>query len=105
MGSGFSANLKSSSPRRVHSDFARSLMRVLPHGSEKSLSLTYGGPHLNDRAKSLCTLRGLLDFKFAEKPLPIEEVESVESIVKRFKTGAMSYGSISKEAHERWPWP
>src|ERR1017187_7018601 len=55
---------------------------------------------LNDRAKSLCTLRGLLDFKFAEKPLPIEEVESVESIVKRFKTGAMSYGSISKEAHE-----
>ena len=55
---------------------------------------------INDRAKSLCTLRGLLDFKFAEKPLPIEEVESVESIVKRFKTGAMSYGSISKEAHE-----
>jgi glutamate synthase (ferredoxin) len=55
---------------------------------------------INDRAKSLCTLRGLLDFKFTEKPLPIEEVESVESIVKRFKTGAMSYGSISKEAHE-----
>jgi glutamate synthase (ferredoxin) len=55
---------------------------------------------INDRAKSLCTLRGLLDFKFSEKPLPIEEVESVESIVKRFKTGAMSYGSISKEAHE-----
>ncbi len=55
---------------------------------------------INDRAKSLCTLRGLLDFKFADKPLPIEEVESVESIVKRFKTGAMSYGSISKEAHE-----
>jgi glutamate synthase (ferredoxin) len=55
---------------------------------------------LNDRAKSLCTLRGLLDFKFVEKPLPIEEVESVEEIVKRFKTGAMSYGSISKEAHE-----
>ncbi|HEY2329735.1 MAG TPA: glutamate synthase large subunit, partial [Verrucomicrobiae bacterium] len=55
---------------------------------------------INDRAKTLCTLRGLLDFKFAEKPLPLEEVESVESIVKRFKTGAMSYGSISKEAHE-----
>ena len=55
---------------------------------------------INDRAKTLCTLRGLLDFKFAEKPLPIEEVESVESIVKRFKTGAMSYGSISQEAHE-----
>jgi glutamate synthase (ferredoxin) len=55
---------------------------------------------INDRAKSLCTLRGLLDFKFAETPVPIAEVESVEEIVKRFKTGAMSYGSISKEAHE-----
>ena len=54
---------------------------------------------INDRAKSLCTLRGLLDFKF-EQSIPLEEVESVESIVKRFKTGAMSYGSISKEAHE-----
>ncbi|HEU0038017.1 MAG TPA: glutamate synthase-related protein, partial [Verrucomicrobiae bacterium] len=55
---------------------------------------------VNNQAKNLCTLRGLLDFNWAEKPLPIEEVESVDSIVKRFKTGAMSYGSISKEAHE-----
>ena len=55
---------------------------------------------VNNQAKNLCTLRGLLDFKFVENPIPIEEVESVESIVKRFKTGAMSYGSISKEAHE-----
>src|SRR5258706_7174230 len=55
---------------------------------------------INDQAKNLCTLRGLLDFKFAENPVPIEEVESIEAIVKRFKTGAMSYGSISKEAHE-----
>jgi glutamate synthase (ferredoxin) len=55
---------------------------------------------LNDRAKSLCTLRGLLDFKYAENAIPLDEVESVEEIVKRFKTGAMSYGSISKEAHE-----
>ena len=46
------------------------------------------------------TIRGLMDFKFPEKGIPIEEVESVDSIVKRFKTGAMSYGSISKEAHE-----
>ncbi len=45
------------------------------------------------------TLRGLLDFKYAT-PIPLEEVEPVEKIVKRFKTGAMSYGSISKEAHE-----
>jgi glutamate synthase (ferredoxin) len=55
---------------------------------------------INDRAKTLCTLRGLLDFKFEANPIPLEEVESVDSIVKRFKTGAMSYGSISKEAHE-----
>ncbi len=45
-------------------------------------------------------LRGLMEFKYADTPLPLEEVESVEEIVKRFKTGAMSYGSISKEAHE-----
>ena len=45
-------------------------------------------------------LRGLLDFKFAKEPLPIDQVESVDDIVKRFKTGAMSYGSISQEAHE-----
>jgi len=46
------------------------------------------------------TLRGLLDFVPAGDPVPIDEVESAQSIVKRFKTGAMSYGSISKEAHE-----
>lgn len=45
-------------------------------------------------------LRGLLDIVYPEKGIPIEQVESVDSIVKRFKTGAMSYGSISKEAHE-----
>ncbi len=45
-------------------------------------------------------IRGLLDFKYADAPLPLDEVESAESIVKRFKTGAMSYGSISGEAHE-----
>ena len=45
-------------------------------------------------------LRGLMDFKFADKPVPLDEVEPVSEIVKRFKTGAMSYGSISQEAHE-----
>ena len=45
-------------------------------------------------------LRGLLEIKYPEQGVPIDEVESVASIVKRFKTGAMSYGSISKEAHE-----
>ena len=46
------------------------------------------------------TLRGLLDMKYAAQPIPLDQVESVDSIVKRFKTGAMSYGSISREAHE-----
>jgi len=55
---------------------------------------------VNNQSRNLCTLRGLFDFQFATQPIPIEEVESVESIVKRFKSGAMSYGSISKEAHE-----
>lgn len=55
---------------------------------------------VNAQEKEFCTLRALLDFHFVENPIPLEEVESVESIVKRFKTGAMSYGSISKEAHE-----
>jgi glutamate synthase domain-containing protein 2/glutamate synthase domain-containing protein 1/glutamate synthase domain-containing protein 3 len=48
----------------------------------------------------LTTLRGLLEIKKADEPVPIEEVEPVSSIVKRFATGAMSFGSISKEAHE-----
>ena len=55
---------------------------------------------VNDQSKNLCTLRSLLDFKSDQPPIPIEEVDSVETIMKRFKTGAMSYGSISKEAHE-----
>ena len=54
---------------------------------------------VNDQATQLCTLRGLLDFKPSEA-VPIEEVESIETLMQRFKTGAMSYGSISKEAHE-----
>ena len=45
-------------------------------------------------------LRTLLDFKYPKKGIPLDEVESVDSIVTRFKTGAMSYGSISQEAHE-----
>ncbi len=45
-------------------------------------------------------LRNLMEFKYAEKPVPLSEVEPAAEIVKRFKTGAMSYGSISQEAHE-----
>jgi glutamate synthase (ferredoxin) len=55
---------------------------------------------INNQSKKLCTLRGLFDLKFADHPIPLNEVEPVEAIMKRFKSGAMSYGSISKEAHE-----
>jgi len=55
---------------------------------------------LDDRNRHLCTLRGLLQLKYSDKPLPIDKVEPAKEIVKRFTTGAMSFGSISKEAHE-----
>ncbi|MBJ7327387.1 MAG: glutamate synthase subunit alpha, partial [Chthoniobacterales bacterium] len=56
---------------------------------------------VNDQSQKLSTLRGLIDLEFPENGgIPVEQVESVESIMKRFKTGAMSYGSISQEAHE-----
>ncbi|RXK55461.1 glutamate synthase large subunit [Oleiharenicola lentus] len=54
---------------------------------------------VNEQSGRLCTLRSLLEFK-AGPAIPLEEVEPIESIMKRFKTGAMSYGSISSEAHE-----
>ena len=54
---------------------------------------------INDESRTM-NLRGLMDFNYPETGIPIEEVESVDSIVRRFKTGAMSYGSISQEAHE-----
>jgi len=54
---------------------------------------------VNEQGQKHYTLRGLLEFKQRES-IPIEDVESIESITKRFKTGAMSYGSISQEAHE-----
>lgn len=54
---------------------------------------------VNEEGKD-ANIRGLMDFIFPKKGVPVEEVESVDSIVTRFKTGAMSYGSISKEAHE-----
>ena len=53
---------------------------------------------INERQKGICTLRGLFKFRRTQ-PVPLEEVESAASIVKRFVTGAMSYGSISPEAH------
>ena len=55
---------------------------------------------VNDQTRKRATLRGLFELKLAAKPLPLDEVEPAESILKRFATGAMSYGSISQEAHE-----
>ncbi len=55
---------------------------------------------VNEQQQNAVTLRGLLRFKDDVKSVPIDEVESLENILKRFKTGAMSYGSISQEAHE-----
>ncbi len=55
---------------------------------------------VNDQSERLMTLRGLFEFSSERPEIPIDEVESIASIVKRFSTGAMSYGSISAEAHE-----
>lgn len=56
--------------------------------------------YTNERATRICAIRGLLQFREDIKPIPLEEVESESAIVKRFATGAMSFGSISQEAHE-----
>ena len=56
--------------------------------------------HANEQTTKNSTLRGLMSFKYAKDPIPLEEVESEKEIVKRFATGAMSLGSISTEAHE-----
>ncbi|MBF0107929.1 MAG: glutamate synthase large subunit [Magnetococcales bacterium] len=55
---------------------------------------------IDQQAEALCTLRGLFTLKKAHAPVPLSQVEPASEIVKRFVTGAMSYGSISKEAHE-----
>jgi glutamate synthase domain-containing protein 2/glutamate synthase domain-containing protein 1/glutamate synthase domain-containing protein 3 len=54
---------------------------------------------INDQSERLLTIRGLMKFKLAEQPIPLDEVEPAADIVRRFATGAMSFGSISREAH------
>src|SRR3954468_17414964 len=54
---------------------------------------------INDQSTRFLTLRGLMELRFADQPVPLDEVESAASIVRRFATGAMSFGSISREAH------
>ena len=60
---------------------------------------------VDDQNENRATLRGMFEFKFAKDPVPLDEVEPIENIMKRFSTGAMSFGSISKQAHETWPLP
>jgi len=74
----------------------------LQHAVQRQSFSTYKeyADTINDMNKNLCTLRGLFELKEAAEPVPLEEVESAKEIVKRFCTGAMSFGSISKEAHE-----
>jgi glutamate synthase (NADPH/NADH) large chain/glutamate synthase (ferredoxin) len=74
----------------------------LQHASRSNDPKTYAefAQIVNDESKRRSNLRGLLDFKFDPQPIPLEEVEPAKEIVKRFNTGAMSFGSISKEAHE-----
>jgi glutamate synthase (ferredoxin) len=80
------------SPQTVHK-----LQRAVREGNYKVFK-EYS-TLVNEQLEKHYTLRGLLDFK-PGKPIPIEEVEPAEKILQRFKSGAMSYGSISKEAHE-----
>ena len=73
----------------------------LQHATRQNNAETYEkfATEVNDRNRTLATLRGLLKFKKGT-PIPLEEVEPASEIVKRFCTGAMSFGSISREAHE-----
>ncbi len=80
------------SPQVIHS-----LQKAVRTGNYTTFK-TYSSL-INDQMKQFFTLRGLLQFK-KRTSIPIDEVESVDAILKRFKTGAMSYGSISKESHE-----
>ena len=79
-------------PRTIH------LLQEATRRGDYSLFQEYTA--LVDDETSPHTLRGLLDMKYADTPIPLDEVESEDAIVRRFKTGAMSYGSISREAHE-----
>ncbi len=73
----------------------------LQHASRANDAKTYAeyAQLINEQNERLLTLRGLFDFKFAGEPIPLDDVEPAKEIVKRFATGAMSFGSISWEAH------
>ncbi len=74
----------------------------LQHATKTNDAKTYAefAQLVNDESRRRSNLRGLLEFKFLPEPIPLDEVEPAKEIVKRFTTGAMSFGAISKEAHE-----
>ncbi len=93
--------LRSGSDKEDHMYNPRTILLLQKAAREGSYETFKEYTALVDFADKPHTLRGLLDFRFDENGgIPIDEVEPVSSIVKRFKTGAMSYGSISQEAHE-----
>jgi glutamate synthase (ferredoxin) len=81
------------SPKTIH--LLQEAVRSGDYGAYKRYAA-----EMDDHSRQIATLRGLLSFKPSQQPVPLDEVESVASILRRFKSGAMSYGSISKEAHE-----
>jgi glutamate synthase (NADPH/NADH) large chain len=96
--SGGNIHYRSFSEKHIISPEVISLLQKATRENDYSLYKEYTGL-VNDKARNLCTLRGL--FKFRDRqPVPLEEVETEDSIIKRFVTSAMSFGSISKEAHE-----
>ena len=85
-----------------HHLFTPEIVHKLQHATESKQYRIYREytPLVNDQSRQLGTLRGLFDLRQDASPIPLAEVEPVEAIVRRFATGAMSYGSISQEAHE-----
>ena len=93
--------LRSGPDKEDHMYNPRTILLLQKAAREGSYEIFKEYSALVDFADKPHTLRGLLDFRVSEDGgIPLEEVEPVESIVRRFKTGAMSYGSISQEAHE-----
>ena len=92
---------RSTGERHAWDPEAISLLQVASRNSDPDVYQRFA-EHSNDAGRANCTLRGLLRFKegVAGKPVPIDKVEPASEIVKRFCTGAMSFGSISTEAHE-----
>jgi glutamate synthase (NADPH/NADH) large chain/glutamate synthase (ferredoxin) len=85
-----------------HHNWNPDTIAKLQHAARANNPQTYAefAALVNDESRRRSNLRGLLEFKFAPQPIPIDEVEPAAAIMKRFNTGAMSFGSISKEAHE-----